>query len=66
MIEHLVTTMSARTNSIIAPLDDSAGVAMVGHTIRRQGHSHDRRRREVPRGIPMNSNLLACSADKPL
>ncbi|WP_018900820.1 DUF87 domain-containing protein [Rhizobium sp. 2MFCol3.1] len=67
MIESLVTAMSAGTNPLSALLDDSAGSALVGHTIHT---SYDAttvmtndKWRENAGGIPMNSYLLACSAD---
>ncbi|WP_416407202.1 ATP-binding protein [Agrobacterium rosae] len=67
MIEQLVTTMSSRTNPLSALLDESAGASLVGHTIHT---SYDTaivmtndKWREGAGGIPMNSYLLACSAD---
>ncbi|WP_051776528.1 ATP-binding protein [Pseudorhizobium pelagicum] len=67
MIEHLVSTLSAGTNPLSALLDERSGASLVGHTIHT---SYDAvtvmtndKWREGAGGIPMNSYLLACSAD---
>lgn len=67
MIESLVKTMSAGTNPLSALLDESGGSALVGHTIHTSYDSTivmtNDKWREGAGGIPMNSYLLACSAD---
>lgn len=67
MIESLVKTMSAGTNPLSALLDENGGSALVGHTIHTSYDSTivmtNDKWREGAGGIPMNSYLLACSAD---
>ncbi|MFD1745046.1 ATP-binding protein [Rhizobium helianthi] len=67
MIQDLVSTLSAGTNPLSALLDEQSGASLVGYTIHT---SYDAvtvmtndKWREDAGGIPMNSYLLACSAD---